>query len=151
MAVKNTVGPLIKEARTKAKLTQEQLASKIDGLTASDVGKAERGEKMLTQDILKTEADREDNGGDTEIAARCGQGIRRGCSGGGDFRSFICRKDFREDLFIRKDFPVRKNNDGKDVVNRQNVIYGQDDRKGQHGAHKHREKAGRIIPRGRFR
>lgn len=53
MAVKNTVGPLIKEARTKAKLTQEQLASKIDGLTASDVGKAERGEKMLTQDILK--------------------------------------------------------------------------------------------------
>ena len=53
MAVKSTVGPLIKEARTKAKLTQEQLASKIDGLTASDVGKAERGEKMLTQDILK--------------------------------------------------------------------------------------------------
>ena len=53
MAVKNTVGPLIKEARTKAKLTQEQLASKIEGLTASDVGKAERGEKMLTQDILK--------------------------------------------------------------------------------------------------
>ena len=53
MAVKNTVGPLIKEARTKAKLTQEQLASKIDGLTASDVGKAERGEKILTQDILK--------------------------------------------------------------------------------------------------
>ena len=53
MAVKNTVGPLIKEARTKAKLTQESLASKIDGLSASDVGKAERGEKMLTQDILK--------------------------------------------------------------------------------------------------
>ena len=53
MAVKNTVGPLIKEARTKAGLTQEQLASKIDGLSASDVGKAERGEKMLTQDILK--------------------------------------------------------------------------------------------------
>jgi cytoskeletal protein RodZ len=53
MAVKNTVGPLIKEARTKAGLTQEQLASKIEGLSASDVGKAERGEKMLTQDILK--------------------------------------------------------------------------------------------------
>ena len=53
MAEKNIVGPLIKEARTKAKLTQEQLASKIEGLTASDVGKAERGEKMLTQDILK--------------------------------------------------------------------------------------------------
>ena len=53
MAEKNIVGPLIKEARTKAKLTQEQLASKIEGLSASDVGKAERGEKMLTQDILK--------------------------------------------------------------------------------------------------
>ncbi|MBR3278567.1 MAG: helix-turn-helix transcriptional regulator, partial [Lachnospiraceae bacterium] len=53
MAVKNTVGPLIKEARAKAGLTQEQLASKIEGLSASDVGKAERGEKMLTQDILK--------------------------------------------------------------------------------------------------
>ena len=53
MAAKNTVGPLIKEARAKAGLTQEQLASKIDGLSASDVGKAERGEKMLTQDILK--------------------------------------------------------------------------------------------------
>ena len=53
MAEKNRVGPLIKEARTKAKLTQEQLASKIEGLSASDVGKAERGEKMLTQDILK--------------------------------------------------------------------------------------------------
>lgn len=53
MAENNTVGPLIKEARTKAGLTQEQLASKIEGLSASDVSKAERGEKMLAQDILK--------------------------------------------------------------------------------------------------
>lgn len=53
MAENNTVGSLIKEARTKAGLTQEQLASKIEGLSASDVSKAERGEKMLAQDILK--------------------------------------------------------------------------------------------------
>ena len=150
MAVKNTVGPLIKEARTKAKLTHAGAAGVKDRRPYSvgcRQGRA-RGEDAYPG---YTEADREDNGGDTEIAARCGQGIRRGCSGGGDFRSFICRKDFREDLFIRKDFPVRKNNDGKDVAGRQNGIYGQDDRKGQHGAHKHREKAGRIIPRGRFR
>ena len=49
----NTVGALIKEARTKAKLTQEQLANMVDGLTASDISKAERGEKELTQAALK--------------------------------------------------------------------------------------------------
>ena len=32
----NKVGPLIKEARTGAKLTQEQLAKKIAGLTAAE-------------------------------------------------------------------------------------------------------------------
>ena len=47
------VGTLIKEARTGAGLTQEQLARKIDGLSASDIGKAERGEKDLTQAQLK--------------------------------------------------------------------------------------------------
>ncbi|MBR3383019.1 MAG: helix-turn-helix transcriptional regulator [Clostridia bacterium] len=52
MAAKN-VGTLIKEARTKAGLTQEQLAKKVKGLTASDIGKAERGEKTLTQEQLK--------------------------------------------------------------------------------------------------
>lgn len=52
MATKK-VGDLIKEARTNAGLSQEALARKIDGLTASDVGKAERGEKDLTQAILK--------------------------------------------------------------------------------------------------
>ena len=49
----NTVGPLIKEARSKAKLSQETLASQIDGLSASDLGKAERGEKELSQSVLR--------------------------------------------------------------------------------------------------
>ncbi|MBO4676728.1 MAG: helix-turn-helix domain-containing protein [Oscillospiraceae bacterium] len=49
----NKVGPLIKEARTGAKLTQEQLAKKIAGLTAADVSKAERGEIELSQAQLK--------------------------------------------------------------------------------------------------
>ena len=49
----NKVGTLIKEARTKAGLTQEQLAKQVDGLSASDISKAERGEKELTQAALK--------------------------------------------------------------------------------------------------
>ena len=49
----NKVGPLIKEARTNAKLTQEQLAKKISGLTAADIRKAERGELDLSQAQLK--------------------------------------------------------------------------------------------------
>ena len=49
----NKVGPLIKEARTKAGLSQESLARKVDGLSAGDLGKAERGEKELTQSVLK--------------------------------------------------------------------------------------------------
>ena len=49
----NKVGALIKEARTGAKLTQEQLAKKISGLTASDISKAERGELELSQAQLK--------------------------------------------------------------------------------------------------
>ena len=52
MATKK-VGELIKEARTKAGLSQEALAKQIDGLTASDISKAERGEKELSQAILK--------------------------------------------------------------------------------------------------
>ncbi len=47
------VGNLIKKARTEAGLTQEQLARKVRNCTASDIGKAERGEKDLTQDQLK--------------------------------------------------------------------------------------------------
>ena len=47
------VGTLIKEARTAAGFTQEQLAKKVKGLTAGDLSKAERGEKDLTQEQLK--------------------------------------------------------------------------------------------------
>lgn len=46
-------GALIKDARTSAGLTQEQLAKKIAGVSASDISKAERGEGELTQDVLK--------------------------------------------------------------------------------------------------
>ena len=49
----NTVGPLIKEARTNAKLSQEALAGQIEGLSASDLGRAERGEKELSQSVLR--------------------------------------------------------------------------------------------------
>lgn len=47
------VGKLMKSARTGAGLTQEQLARKISGLSASDISLAERGEKDLTQAQLK--------------------------------------------------------------------------------------------------
>ena len=49
----NKVGPLIKEARTAAKLSQEALAKLIDGVSAADIGKAERGEKELSQSVLR--------------------------------------------------------------------------------------------------
>lgn len=52
MAAKK-VGTLIKEARTKAGLTQEQLARKVSGLSASDISLAERDKKDLTQEQLK--------------------------------------------------------------------------------------------------
>ena len=47
------VGTLIREARTNAGMTQEQLARKVRNCSASDISKAERGEKELTQDQLK--------------------------------------------------------------------------------------------------
>ena len=47
------VGTLIKKARTDAGLTQAQLAKKVTGCTTSDIGKAERGEKDLTQAQLR--------------------------------------------------------------------------------------------------
>lgn len=47
------LGNLIKEARTGAGLTQEQLARKIAGLSATDISEAERGLKDLTQEQLK--------------------------------------------------------------------------------------------------
>ena len=50
---KKKVGELIKEARTAAGMTQEQLARKVKDCSASDISKAERGEKNLTQEQLK--------------------------------------------------------------------------------------------------
>ena len=48
------LGTLIKEARVGAGLTQEKLAKKVGGgLTAADIGKAERGEQALTIAMLK--------------------------------------------------------------------------------------------------
>ena len=50
----NTVGPMIRKARTGAGLTQEQLAKEVTGLSASDISRAERGELIPTQEQLKT-------------------------------------------------------------------------------------------------
>ena len=47
------VGTLIKEARTAAGLSQEQLARKIKGLSAGELARAESGESELTQALLK--------------------------------------------------------------------------------------------------
>lgn len=47
------LGNLIREARTEAGYTQEQLARKIAGLSASDISEAERGLRDLTQEQLK--------------------------------------------------------------------------------------------------
>ena len=44
---------LIKEARVNADMTQEQLARRIPGITASDISLAERGKIKLTQAQLK--------------------------------------------------------------------------------------------------
>lgn len=49
----NYVGDKIREARTAAGLTMTALADSVDGVTAADIGKAERGEKELTQAALK--------------------------------------------------------------------------------------------------
>lgn len=53
MANAKKVGKLIKEARTDAGMTQEQLARKVKNCSASDIGRAERGEKELTTEQLK--------------------------------------------------------------------------------------------------
>ncbi|MDO4518953.1 MAG: helix-turn-helix domain-containing protein [Eubacteriales bacterium] len=44
---------LIKEARTNAGYTQQELAQRVYGLSASDISKAERNEKTLTTEQLK--------------------------------------------------------------------------------------------------
>ena len=53
MASLKKLGQLIKAARTDAGLTQEQLARKVKNCSASDISKAERGEKSLTTEQLK--------------------------------------------------------------------------------------------------
>ncbi len=50
---KKYVGDLVKEARSAAKLTQDALAKKVKGTTATDIGKIERNELKPTQDQLK--------------------------------------------------------------------------------------------------
>ena len=47
------LGQLVKEARSAAGLTQTALAQKVDGLSAADIGKIERGESEPTQAILR--------------------------------------------------------------------------------------------------
>jgi len=47
------LGTLIKEARTAKGFTQAALAEKVAGLTASDVGKIERGEKEPEENVIK--------------------------------------------------------------------------------------------------
>ena len=46
-------GAKIKEARTAAGMTQKELAEAIDGLSASDISKAERGLMELTDEQLE--------------------------------------------------------------------------------------------------
>ena len=53
MYMAKKVGTLIKEARTGAGFTQEELARKLAGVSASDISKAERGELELSQANLK--------------------------------------------------------------------------------------------------
>ena len=53
MAQSKSLGDLIKEARSAAGLTQEQLAKKADNMTAADISKAERNQKVPTQNQLK--------------------------------------------------------------------------------------------------
>ena len=52
MAAKK-VGTVIREARTAAGLTQEQLARKVAGVSAADLSRVERGDADFTQEKLK--------------------------------------------------------------------------------------------------
>lgn len=54
------LGNLIRSARTDAGFTQAQLAAKVAGTTASDIGRFERGEAEPTTQVVK------------EIAKACG-------------------------------------------------------------------------------
>lgn len=81
MAAKK-VGALIKEARTNAGFTQEQLAKKVDGVSASDISKAERGEKELTQAALKQIA-KATGVTQKSLLEAAGSGKKTGSSGSG--------------------------------------------------------------------
>ena len=52
MAAKK-IGDVLKKARTDAGLSPPALAQQVDGLSASDIGRAERGEKQLTKEQLR--------------------------------------------------------------------------------------------------
>lgn len=52
----NKIGNLIKKARTEKGLSQAELADKAGNVTASEIGKAERGEKELSDAQLKAMA-----------------------------------------------------------------------------------------------
>ncbi len=47
------LGQLVKNARTDKGLTQAAVADRVDGLTASDLSKIERGEKEPSQEVLR--------------------------------------------------------------------------------------------------
>ena len=47
------LGKLVKDARTAKGWTQAQLAAKVDGLSAADVSKVERGEKEPAQAVVR--------------------------------------------------------------------------------------------------
>lgn len=47
------LGTLVKTARSEAELTQEQLARKVKGVSASDISKVERGQCDLTKEQIK--------------------------------------------------------------------------------------------------
>ena len=54
MATKEkSIGELIKKARTDAGMTQAELARQVGGLTASDISKAERGQKDLSSALIQ--------------------------------------------------------------------------------------------------
>ena len=58
MAAQKKVGDLIKEARAKAGLSQDKLASMIEGLSASELSKAERNDLKKLVEFLELELER---------------------------------------------------------------------------------------------
>ena len=50
----DSLGTLVKKARAEKGWTQAQLAAKIKGMSASDIGKIERGEKIPDTEQIRT-------------------------------------------------------------------------------------------------